>query len=118
MSNGYNYSVDLKNTTKTAKTVVLKQVSQDNHEVAIFEFPSNDIDSIIEALYTSKKSLNEQNAYYLSPYEEINPIILDTLVELFFSGISITDLSSQYNITEHLIKVNLEKKGIVLFDEF
>jgi hypothetical protein len=27
-------------------------------------------------------------------------------------------LASQYNLTETLIKQNLERKGIVLFDEF
>lgn len=118
MSKLYNYSIDLKNTKKTDKTVVLKQVSQNNHEVNIFEFPSNDIDAIIDALYKSKKSLIIQNDYHVSANEDINPIILDTLVELFFSGISITDLSSQYNLPEHLIKSNLERKGIVLFDEF
>ena len=118
MSNVYNYSIDLKNTKKTDKTVVLKQVSQNNHEVNIFEFPSHDIDAIIDALYKSKKSLINHNGDYSNANEEINPIILDTLVELFFSGISITDLSSQYNLPEYLIKNNLERKGIVLFDEF
>jgi hypothetical protein len=118
MSNGYNYSVDLKNTTKTDKTVVLKQVSQDKHEVNFFEFPSNDIDVIIETLFKSKRSLMNLEGFNPKPTEEINPIILDTLVELFFSGIGIPDLSSQYGLSEQLIKNSLEKKGIMIFDEF
>nr|WP_294777924.1 hypothetical protein [uncultured Flavobacterium sp.] len=118
MSNTYNYSIDLKNVKKTTQTVVLKQVSHNNHEVNIFEFPTNDIDAIIDALYKSKKSLNNHDVFLPNHEEEINPIILDTLVELFFSGISIKDLSSQYNLPEYLIKSNLERKGIVLFDEF
>lgn len=118
MSNVYNYTVDLKNEKKTAKTVVLKQVSLKNQEINLFEFPSNDIDVIIDALHKSKQSMVGQNSYETNHSELINPIILDTLVELFFSGITIADLSSQYNLPEFLIKKNLERKGIVLFDEF
>lgn len=118
MSNVYNYTIDLKNEKKTAKMVVLKQVSQNNREINIFEFPSNDIDIVIDALYKSKQNLVSQNGYEPNYNEEINPVILDTLVELFFSGITIADLSSQYNLSEFIIKKNLERKGIVLFDEF
>ena len=118
MSNVYNYSIDLKNEKKASKTVVLKQVSQNNTQINIFEFPSKDLDIIIDALHKSKKSLVGFNGYTYSDNDEINPIILDTLVELFFSGISITDLSTQYNLSESVIKSNLERKGIVLFDEF
>lgn len=118
MSNVYKYSIDLKNEKKAAKTVVLKQVSQNNTQINSFEFPSNDIDVIIDALYKSKKSLTGVNGYVYNDNEEINPIILDTLVELFFSGISIADLSTQYNLSQVAIKNNLERKGIVLFDEF
>lgn len=119
MSNVYSYSIDLKNEKKADRNVVLKQVSQNNTQINSFEFPSNDIDLIIEALYKSKKSLTGINGnHYHSNDEEINPIILDTLVELFFSGISISDLSTQYNLSEISIKNNLERKGIVLFDEF
>ncbi|WP_284652059.1 hypothetical protein [Flavobacterium terrisoli] len=119
MSNVYNYSIDLKNEKKAAKTIVLKQVSQNNTQINVFEFPTNDIDVIIDTLHKSKKSLAGLNGYaaYVDN-DEINPIILDTLVELFFSGISIADLSVQYNLSELNIKNNLERKGIVLFDEF
>lgn len=116
MSNVYSYSIDLKNEKKVPQTIVLKQVSLKNNEVRIFEFPSNDLDVVIDALYKSKRNLIGQ---YGDPFnDEINPIILDTLVELFFSGISIQDLSTQYGLSEKLIKNNLERKGIVLFDEF
>jgi hypothetical protein len=117
MNNVYNYSIDLKNEKKIAKTIVLKQVSQNNHEINTLEFPTNDIDAIIDALHQSKKSIVGLNGY-ANENENINPIILDTLVELFFSGISINDLSTQYNLSEKLIKNNLERKGIVIFDEF
>jgi hypothetical protein len=110
MSNVYNYSIDLKSTKKTPQTVVLKQLSQNNHEVNIFEFPTNDIDAIIDALYKSKKNLNNHDALFYNPEEEINPIILDTLVELFFSGICIKDLSSQYNLPEYLIKATWKER--------
>ena len=118
MSNGYNYIIDLKKERKTPKTIVLQQISQDSGEISTLEFPSNDIDSIIETLYKSKKSLMELNGTNSFFNEDINPIILDTLVELFFSGISIPDLSTQYGLSEQLIKNNLEKKGIMIFDEF
>jgi hypothetical protein len=117
MSNVYNYSIDLKNEKKTAKTIVLKQVSQNNSEINTLEFPSNDIDVIINALHQSKISIVGLNTN-VNNKQEINPIILDTLVELFFSGISIADLATQYNLSELLIKTNLERKGIVIFDEF
>lgn len=118
MSNGHHYIIDLKNEKKGLKTMVLKQVSQDNEIISILEFPGNDIDTIIDTLYKTKKSLidlNGTNGFYS---DDINPIILDTLVELFFSGISIHDLSTQYGLPEQLIKNNLEKKGIMIFDEF
>lgn len=118
MSNVFNYSIDLKTEKKVTKTIVLKQVSPDTNEVTTFEFPSDDIDTIIEALHKSKMSLIGLNGNSNLHNEEINPIILDTLVELFFSGISISDLSTQYALSETLIKNNLERKGIVLFDEF
>ncbi|MBF6640903.1 hypothetical protein IVB69_05385 [Flavobacterium sp. J49] len=118
MSNVYNYTIDLKNEKKTTNTVVLKQVSLNNLEINKFEFPSNDIDVIIDALHKSKRNLVGQYGYQPNHNEEINPVILDTLVELFFSGISIADLSTQYNLPVLLIKNNLERKGIVLFDEF
>ncbi|MEK8179871.1 hypothetical protein WMW71_05915 [Flavobacterium buctense] len=117
MSNVYNYSIDLKNEKKTPKTVVLKQLSQNSNEINTLEFPSNDIDAIIEALHQSKRNIIGVNGQ-IHDNENINPIILDTLVELFFSGISIRDLSTQYNLSELLIKNNLERKGIVIFDEF
>ncbi|NNT72910.1 hypothetical protein HKT18_11840 [Flavobacterium sp. IMCC34852] len=117
MSNVYHYTIDLKNEKKTDKTVVLKQVSQNNQEISQLEFPSNDIDVIIDTLHRSKRSLVGQD-FEPNYNEEINPVILDTLVELFFSGISIADLSTQYNLPTLLIKNNLERKGIVLFDEF
>ncbi|RKS02645.1 MULTISPECIES: hypothetical protein [unclassified Flavobacterium] len=117
MNNVYNYSIDLKNEKKIEKTVVLKQLSQNSKEINTLEFPSDDIDAIIDALHQTKKAFVGLNGYHKED-ESINPIILDTLVELFFSGISIRDLSSQYNLSELLIKTNLEKKGIVIFDEF
>jgi hypothetical protein len=117
MSNVYNYSIDLKNEKKMPKTVVLKQLSQNSNKINTLEFPSNDIDAIIEALHLSKRNIIGLNGYS-NDKENINPIILDTLVELFFSGISIPDLSSQYNLSELLIKNNLEQKGIIIFDEF
>ena len=118
MSNVYNYSIDLKNEKKAAKTIVLKQISQSNSEINILEFPTNDIDVIIDTLHKSKKSIIGLNGRSDSYSDDINPIILDTLVELFFSGISIADLSTQYNLSQLLIKTNLERKGIVIFDEF
>ncbi|MDI9258492.1 MULTISPECIES: hypothetical protein [Flavobacterium] len=118
MSNGFNYTIDLKKEKKTLKTIVLKQVSEESSEINTFEFPSNDIDTIIDTLYKTRKSLFNQNGTSELYNDEINPIILDTLVELFFSGISIPDLSSQYNLPIQMIKNNLERKGIVLFDEF
>ncbi|MFN3754884.1 hypothetical protein [Flavobacterium sp.] len=117
MSSIYNYSIDLKNEKKTAKIVVLKQLSQNSKEINTLEFPSNDIDLIIDALHQSKRNIIGLNGH-ASNDENINPIILDTLVELFFSGIRIADLSAQYNLSESLIKNNLERKGIVIFDEF
>ena len=117
MSNVYNYSIDLKNEKKTPKTVVLKQLSQNSIEINTLEFPSNDIDVIIDALHQSRRNIIGLNGH-IHDNENINPIILDTLVELFFSGISIRDLSTQYSLSELLIKNNLERKGIVIFDEF
>ena len=59
------------------------------------------------------------------PYEEQKPTnieleanIVQTLVALFFSGVSIQDLATQYDYPEELIKNHLESKGIVIFDDF
>lgn len=118
MSNGYNYSIVFKKEKKTPKTVVFKLSSENNKEINTIEFPVSDIDTVIDTLYKSKKELINLTGHPDFYTEDINPIILDTLVELFFSGISIPDLSTQYGLPEQLIKNNLEKKGIMIFDEF
>jgi len=118
MSNGYSYSIDLKKEKKAPKTIVLKQFSDNSEESNTLQFPVSDIDTIIDILYKSKKELINLNGHPDFYTEDINPVILDTLVELFFSGISIPDLSTQYGLPEQLIKNNLERKGIMIFDEF
>jgi hypothetical protein len=117
MEKYFNYSIHLKNDRPNHETIILKQVSQNNTVHNVLEFPKSDIDLVIETLFKSKKDLFDDEIE-LPTEQEINPVILDTLVELFFSGIAISDLASQYNLTETLIKQNLERKGIVLFDEF
>ena len=117
MEKYFNYSIHLKNEGTSRETIVLKQISESNTIHNILEFPKSDIDMVIETLFKSKKDIFDEEID-LPNEQEINPMILDTLVELFFSGISIADLASQYNLPETMIKQNLERKGIVLFDEF
>jgi hypothetical protein len=117
MERNFNYSIHLNNERDNQETIILKQVSKNNTIYNILEFPKDDIDTIIETLFKSKKDIFDEEVDIPNAHE-INPLILDTLVELFFSGIAINDLASQYNLTESLIKQNLERKGIVLFDEF
>lgn len=118
MNNGNHYTIDFKKDKKSLKTIVLKQSFEENEAVNSLEFPVTDIDTIIDILYKSKKELIIQAGHPDLYTEDINPVILDTLVELFFSGISIHDLSTQYGLPEPLIKNNLERKGIMIFDEF
>ncbi len=117
MEKYFNYSIHRKNESANRETIVLKQISENNIVHNILEFPKSDIDMVIETLFKSKKDIFDEEID-LPNAQEINPMILDTLVELFFSGITIADLASQYNLPETLIKQNLEKKGIVLFDDF
>lgn len=117
MSNFYYYSIDLRNEKNAEKTIVLKQISQQTSEINLLEFPSDDIDNIIDELKKTKNNIVDFDKS-VNINESINPVILDTLVELFFSGISISDLATQYNLSEQLIKNNLERKGIVIFDDY
>ncbi len=117
MERNFNYSIHLKNERANQETIILKQVSKNNTIYNIFEFPKDDVDVLIETLFKSKNDIFDEEVD-VPNNQEINPLILDTLVELFFSGIAINDLASQYNLSESLIKHNLERKGIVLFDEF
>ena len=86
MEKYFNYSIHLKNEGTNRETIVLKQISESNTINNILEFPKSDIDMVIETLFKSKKDIFDEEID-LPNEQEINPMILDTFVELFFSGI-------------------------------
>jgi hypothetical protein len=108
MDNGFYYKTILENEETDTTFVVLKKISQKNGKVKLFKFPVENIDTVISLLYNTKESLTVA--------KDIDASILDTMVSLFLSGISLEHLSTQYNYSKKRIRLNLEKKGLILFD--
>ncbi|MGL2963499.1 hypothetical protein ACSVH2_06730 [Flavobacterium sp. RSB2_4_14] len=108
MDNEYDYKTILENEESDTAFVVLKKISQKNGKAKLFKFPVENIDTVISLLYNTKESLTVST--------DIETPILDTMVSLFLSGISLEDLSTQYNYSKKRIRLNLEKKGLILFD--
>jgi hypothetical protein len=114
MSILYDFKTVLKRGEIDNHFIILKKVSRENGKTKLFKFPADSIDTIIALLQDTKSIISE-----IETNEEtylIESSIIDTMVSLFLSGISIEDLSTQYNYSEKLIKYNLEKKGLILFD--
>jgi hypothetical protein len=114
MNSDFNYKTTVENENSDKAIIVLKRISQKSGKTKLFKFPVENIDSILKLLYTTKNDIdNIESPLFVTAIE--TPI-LDTLVGLFLSGISIKDLASQYNYSEKRIKLNLEEKGLILFD--
>jgi len=114
MSNNFIYKTTLENENSGKVLIVLKKISQKNGKVKLFKFPSNNIDNIITTLNNTKYDIVKSESPTNSI--EIHKPILDTIVSLFLSGITVKDLSIQYNYSQETIKINLEKRGLILFD--
>ena len=82
------------------------------------EIFSEDIDYLIGLLQNAKLEINQKDYFDDTKDEVVNidPRILDTMVTLHFSGVTVKELEIQYNINSSIIKDNLERKGIILFD--
>jgi DeoR/GlpR family transcriptional regulator of sugar metabolism len=114
MSKNFVYKTTLVNENSGEALIVLKKISQKNGKAKLFKFPLSNIDSVISLLYNTKNDI-AQSENSTTPIEIITPI-LDTIVSLFLSGISVKDLATQYNYSQETIKINLENKGLILFD--
>ena len=70
--------------------------------------------------FSEKLEINQKDYFDDTKDEVVNidPRILDTMVTLHFSGVTVKELEIQYNINSSIIKDNLERKGIILFDRF
>ncbi|MCA6422785.1 MAG: hypothetical protein IM568_08220 [Flavobacterium sp.] len=108
MDNGFDYKIILENEDTDTTFVVLKKIFKKNGQTKLFKFPIENIDTVISLLHLTKESLTVAN--------DIEAPILDTMVSLFLSGISLEDLSKEYNYPQKKIRLDLEKKGIILFD--
>jgi hypothetical protein len=117
----YNYKTSYKLDNYGQRVIVLHQTTVPKGEEKSLEIPEDDLDIIIKKLSNIKSIVDDP----IIPYEEqqnnkiqLEPNIVQTLVALFFSGVSIQDLATQYDYPEDLIKNHLESKGIVIFDDF
>jgi hypothetical protein len=117
----YKYKTSYKIDDYGQRIVVLNQITVPKGDERSLEIPEDDLDIIIKKLSNLKSIVDEP----IIPYENqktddivLEPNIVQTLVALFFSGVSIQDLATQYDYPEELIKTHLESKGIVIFDDF
>lgn len=117
----YNYKIRYKLDDFGKRIVMLYQTPIPKGEEKFLEIPEDDLDIIMKKLSNIRSIVDEP----IIPYEEQKPTnieleanIVQTLVALFFSGVSIQDLATQYDYPEELIKNHLESKGIVIFDDF
>ena len=116
----FRYSISYKVNDADKKIVVLTQMPFFKGTESVIEIPLEDIDSIIDSLKSAKGEIKnlELNEIKKATKVVLEPNIINTLVSLFLSGISVSVLSSQYNIDEEVVKENLEEKGIILMEDF
>lgn len=115
----YNYKIQYKLNGYEKRVVILSQTSIPKGEEKSLEIPEEDLENVIMKLSNIRSIIDEP----IIPFQEqtakpeLEQNIIQTLVALFLSGVSIQDLSKQYDYPESLIKEHLEEKGIVIFDE-
>ncbi|HRG19001.1 MAG TPA: hypothetical protein PLP39_07905 [Flavobacterium lutivivi] len=116
----YTYELNFLRDNFGEKVLEIKQNQLPVGSRKSMEIFSEDIDYLIGLLQNAKLEINQKDYFDDTKDEVVNidPRILDTMVTLHFSGVTINELEIQYNINSSIIKDNLERKGIILFDRF
>jgi hypothetical protein len=116
----FNYRIQFRLNGLDKRIIVLSQIPIPKGEENVIEIPEEDLETVIMKLSNIRSIVDDP----IIPFEEhenrkveLEPNIIQTLVALFLSGVSIGDLSKQYDYSEDLIRYHLEDKGIVIFDE-
>jgi hypothetical protein len=114
----FRYDIDFKLNSDDQKIIVLIQKPFFKGAETSIEIPVDDIDNVVKLLKYTKDDMYYLDFDELSKIkkERLDPDIVNTLATLYLSGISIRILANQYSIDEHIVKENLEEKGIILFD--
>lgn len=116
----YTYELHFLKDNYGEKVLEIKQKQLPIGSRKSMEIFSEDIDYLIGLLQNAKLEINHDDSFEENTDETVNidPRILDTMVTLYFSGVTVPELEIQYNISSSVIKDNLERKGIILFDRF
>jgi hypothetical protein len=116
----YSYTISYRMDDYDNRIVVLSQTELPKGPTNTFEIPESDLGNVVTKLSNVKSIIDEP----IVPFEQqtdnrlkLEPNIIQTLVALFLSGVSLKDLSNQYDYPTDIIKMHLEEKGIVIFDE-
>lgn len=114
----FRYDIDFKLNPENQKTIVLIQTPFFKGSETSIEIPIEDIDNLVKLLKYTKTDIDYIDFDELAKpkKEKLDPNIVNTLATLYLSGISTGILANQYSIDEHIVKENLEEKGIILFD--
>ncbi|MBM6499168.1 hypothetical protein [Flavobacterium macrobrachii] len=116
----YNYKIAYKLDENGNRIIEFtqKELSSGGNAISI-DIPENDLPIVVSKLSNIYSIIDEPIIPFDEKKEEIflEPNIIQTLVALFLSGVTVKDLSTQYNYPEEIIKSHLEHKGIVIFDE-
>jgi hypothetical protein len=114
----YIYNIYYKANGNVKDVVVITQIPYVfENELHTIEIPLDDIDKVISKLHDAKGIMDSplSNPLQLNGQQEnLSPNIVETLVLLFLSGISIEHLSMQYEYSTDVIKKYLEDNGIIL----
>lgn len=112
------YNIYYKANSIEKDVVVITQIPYifDN-ELHTIEIPLDDIDKVIAKLHDAKEILDNSVSKTEDQETEtvvLSPNIVETLVFLFLSGVTIENLSEQYEYSAEVIKKYLEDNGIIL----
>ncbi|WP_333599662.1 hypothetical protein [Flavobacterium sp.] len=118
MASKYNvYSAHFKEDSNGYNLVVLSQTPQRNGYQNVLEIPIDDIQDIISVLRNARNQADKLATVIDQTITIIDPDLLKVMINLFLSGNSISQLVDQFNMPYETIKYNLEKKGIIVFDD-
>jgi hypothetical protein len=113
----HDYSVYFQKNAIGQFNIILTQKHQIDGIENTLEIPIDEIQDIISMLRSAKKETNSamyDNVKIVEPL--INSDILDEMIPLYLSGVTIDSLAKQFGISYENIKYNLEKCGIIIFD--
>ena len=110
----YTYELNFLRDNFGEKVLEIKQNQLPVGSRKSMEIFTEDIDYLIGLLQNAKLEINQKD--YIEDVKDdvvnIDPRILDTMVTLHFSGVTVNELEIQYNINSSIIKDNLQVSAI------